>query len=76
MSEFNHSNLSGGNAPDPDYKWTYEYYDDDEPVSFEGLKAHRCKYRISVYSPVLPLPLSPIFSALRMHDFIVEVNCD
>ncbi|XP_064801019.1 melanocortin-2 receptor accessory protein 2A-like [Oncorhynchus masou masou] len=41
MSEFNHSNLSGGNAPDPDYKWTYEYYDDDEPVSFEGLKAHR-----------------------------------
>ncbi|CDQ78830.1 unnamed protein product [Oncorhynchus mykiss] len=41
MSVFNHSNLSGGNAPDPDYKWTYEYYDDDEPVSFEGLKAHR-----------------------------------
>ncbi|XP_041708645.2 melanocortin-2 receptor accessory protein 2A-like [Coregonus clupeaformis] len=41
MSEFNQSNISGGNAPDPDYKWTYEYYDDEEPVSFEGLKAHR-----------------------------------
>ncbi|XP_023829327.1 melanocortin-2 receptor accessory protein 2A-like [Salvelinus sp. IW2-2015] len=24
-----------------DYVWQYEYYDDDEPVSFEGLKAHR-----------------------------------
>ncbi|CAK6961825.1 melanocortin-2 receptor accessory protein 2A-like [Scomber scombrus] len=24
-----------------DYVWQYEYYDDEEPVSFEGLKAHR-----------------------------------
>uniref|UniRef100_W5JXJ6 Melanocortin 2 receptor accessory protein 2a n=1 Tax=Astyanax mexicanus TaxID=7994 RepID=W5JXJ6_ASTMX len=24
-----------------DYEWRYEYYDDEEPVSFEGLKAHR-----------------------------------
>ncbi|KAM9355859.1 melanocortin-2 receptor accessory protein 2A-like [Pholidichthys leucotaenia] len=24
-----------------DYVWHYEYYDDEEPVSFEGLKAHR-----------------------------------
>ncbi|XP_062406246.1 melanocortin-2 receptor accessory protein 2A-like [Sardina pilchardus] len=23
------------------YVWQYEYYDDEEPVSFEGLKAHR-----------------------------------
>ncbi|TRY86388.1 hypothetical protein DNTS_012152 [Danionella cerebrum] len=23
------------------YEWSYEYYDDEEPVSFEGLKAHR-----------------------------------
>ncbi|XP_018599083.1 melanocortin-2 receptor accessory protein 2A-like [Scleropages formosus] len=23
------------------YVWEYEYYDDDEPVSFEGLRAHR-----------------------------------
>ncbi|MED6281885.1 hypothetical protein CHARACLAT_026447 [Characodon lateralis] len=24
-----------------DYVWQYEYYDDEEPVSFDGLKAHR-----------------------------------
>uniref|UniRef100_A0A3B3XF00 Melanocortin 2 receptor accessory protein 2b n=1 Tax=Poecilia mexicana TaxID=48701 RepID=A0A3B3XF00_9TELE len=24
-----------------DYVWQYEYYEDEEPVSFEGLKAHR-----------------------------------
>ncbi|XP_078109710.1 melanocortin-2 receptor accessory protein 2A-like [Sander vitreus] len=30
-----------GASPAPDYEWRYEYYDDDEPVSFEGLKAHR-----------------------------------
>ncbi|XP_067094810.1 melanocortin-2 receptor accessory protein 2A [Osmerus mordax] len=38
MSGF-HSNTSV--APDPVYEWRYEYYDDEEPVSFEGLKAHR-----------------------------------
>nr|XP_033495462.1 melanocortin-2 receptor accessory protein 2A-like [Epinephelus lanceolatus] len=30
-----------GASPVPDYEWRYEYYDDEEPVSFEGLKAHR-----------------------------------
>ncbi|MFT7810799.1 melanocortin-2 receptor accessory protein 2A-like [Arapaima gigas] len=25
----------------PQYVWEYEYYDDGEPVSFEGLRAHR-----------------------------------
>ncbi|XP_070822114.1 melanocortin-2 receptor accessory protein 2A-like [Chaetodon trifascialis] len=25
----------------PDYEWKYEYYDEEDPVSFEGLKAHR-----------------------------------
>ncbi|KAF1387542.1 hypothetical protein PFLUV_G00080950 [Perca fluviatilis] len=29
-----------GASPAPDYEWRYEYYDDEEPVSFEGLKAH------------------------------------
>ncbi|XP_062848158.1 melanocortin-2 receptor accessory protein 2A [Trichomycterus rosablanca] len=29
-----------------DYEWRYEYYDDEEPVSFEGLKAH--KYSIVI----------------------------
>ncbi|CAG03652.1 unnamed protein product, partial [Tetraodon nigroviridis] len=24
-----------------DYIWQYEYYDDEEPVSFEGLRANR-----------------------------------
>ena len=42
MSGFN-TNTSV--APDPVYEWRYEYYDDEEPVSFEGLKAHRCKYQ-------------------------------
>ncbi|XP_076135603.1 melanocortin-2 receptor accessory protein 2A [Alosa pseudoharengus] len=28
-------------SPREDYEWRYEYYEDDEPVSFEGLKAHR-----------------------------------
>ncbi|ROJ29330.1 Melanocortin-2 receptor accessory protein 2A [Anabarilius grahami] len=27
--------------PNHNYEWSYEYYDDEEPVSFEGLKAHR-----------------------------------
>ncbi|XP_078143413.1 melanocortin-2 receptor accessory protein 2A [Centroberyx gerrardi] len=39
MSGFNRPNGTGA-PPDPDYEWRYEYYD-DEPVSFEGLKAHR-----------------------------------
>ncbi|XP_070690889.1 melanocortin-2 receptor accessory protein 2A-like [Pempheris klunzingeri] len=34
--------LNGTSAsPSADYEWRYEYYDDEEPVSFEGLKAHR-----------------------------------
>ncbi|XP_019120918.1 melanocortin-2 receptor accessory protein 2A [Larimichthys crocea] len=28
-------------SPISDYEWRYEYYDEEEPVSFEGLKAHR-----------------------------------
>ncbi|XP_062323626.1 melanocortin-2 receptor accessory protein 2A-like [Osmerus eperlanus] len=39
MSEFR--NQSRATARGSDYVWQYEYYDDDEPVSFEGLKAHR-----------------------------------
>ncbi|KAF7666411.1 hypothetical protein LDENG_00110390 [Lucifuga dentata] len=39
MSDFNNRNQSG--ARRSDYVWQYEYYDDEEPVSFEGLKAHR-----------------------------------
>ncbi|KAM9840242.1 melanocortin-2 receptor accessory protein 2A-like [Aulostomus maculatus] len=34
-------NRSQSSARRSDYVWQYEYYDDDEPVSFEGLKAHR-----------------------------------
>ncbi|XP_028253595.1 melanocortin-2 receptor accessory protein 2A [Parambassis ranga] len=34
-------NRSQTNARRSDYVWQYEYYDDEEPVSFEGLKAHR-----------------------------------
>lgn len=29
-------------APNSDYTWEYEYYEIG-PVSFEGLKAHKCK---------------------------------
>ncbi|XP_076021459.1 melanocortin-2 receptor accessory protein 2A-like [Genypterus blacodes] len=39
MSNFNHRNQTS--ARGSDYVWQYEYYDDEEPVSFEGLKAHR-----------------------------------
>lgn len=35
------TNGSQSSAHRSDYVWQYEYYDDDEPVSFEGLKAHR-----------------------------------
>ncbi|XP_041662060.1 melanocortin-2 receptor accessory protein 2A-like [Cheilinus undulatus] len=34
-------NRSHTSARRSDYVWQYEYYDDEEPVSFEGLKAHR-----------------------------------
>uniref|UniRef100_A0A3P8U3R8 Melanocortin 2 receptor accessory protein 2b n=1 Tax=Amphiprion percula TaxID=161767 RepID=A0A3P8U3R8_AMPPE len=34
-------NRSQVSARRSDYVWQYEYYDDEEPVSFEGLKAHR-----------------------------------
>ncbi|KAM9798210.1 melanocortin-2 receptor accessory protein 2A-like [Neosynchiropus ocellatus] len=39
MSHLN--NRSQTSARRGDYVWQYEYYDDDEPVSFEGLRAHR-----------------------------------
>ncbi|KAM4712771.1 melanocortin-2 receptor accessory protein 2A-like [Anableps anableps] len=39
MSDF--LNRSQVSARRSDYVWQYEYYDDEEPVSFEGLKAHR-----------------------------------
>uniref|UniRef100_A0A665UYD7 Melanocortin 2 receptor accessory protein 2b n=1 Tax=Echeneis naucrates TaxID=173247 RepID=A0A665UYD7_ECHNA len=39
MSDFH--NRSRSSAGPGDYVWQYEYYDDEEPVSFEGLKAHR-----------------------------------
>ncbi|CAB1342662.1 unnamed protein product, partial [Coregonus sp. 'balchen'] len=42
MSEIHNYNQSRpSSARGSDYVWQYEYYDDDEPVSFEGLKAHR-----------------------------------
>ncbi|XP_029966037.1 melanocortin-2 receptor accessory protein 2A [Salarias fasciatus] len=44
MSDFH--NQSRTSARRSDYVWQYEYYDDDEPVSFEGLKAH--KYSIVI----------------------------
>ncbi|XP_051577118.1 melanocortin-2 receptor accessory protein 2A [Myxocyprinus asiaticus] len=33
--------LNSTSIPNHNYEWSYEYYDDEEPVSFEGLKAHR-----------------------------------
>ncbi|XP_070705891.1 melanocortin-2 receptor accessory protein 2A-like [Pempheris klunzingeri] len=39
MSDFH--NRSQSSSRRSDYVWQYEYYDDEEPVSFEGLKAHR-----------------------------------
>lgn len=47
MSDFN--NRSQNSARRGDYVWQYEYYDDEEPVSFEGLKAHRCKLKMTAY---------------------------
>eukprot|EP00067_Danio_rerio_P042798 XP_021328701.1 melanocortin-2 receptor accessory protein 2A [Danio rerio] len=39
MPRFQLSNSTS--VPNHNYEWSYEYYDDEEPVSFEGLKAHR-----------------------------------
>ncbi|XP_037541458.1 melanocortin-2 receptor accessory protein 2A-like [Nematolebias whitei] len=39
MSDFH--NRSQISARRSDYVWQYEYYDDEEPVSFEGLRVHR-----------------------------------
>lgn len=36
MSGHSNQSQSGG-----DYEWHYEYYDEEEPVSFEGLRANR-----------------------------------
>ncbi|XDV24286.1 hypothetical protein PO909_028504 [Leuciscus waleckii] len=36
MTEYSNQSRAGG-----DYEWHYEYYDDEEPVSFEGLRANR-----------------------------------
>lgn len=36
-------NSSQSSARRGDYTWQYEYYDYEEPVSFEGLRAHRCE---------------------------------
>ncbi|KAI3361533.1 hypothetical protein L3Q82_013682 [Scortum barcoo] len=33
-------------SPVPDYEWKYEYYEDEEPVSFEGLSVHH--YSIAI----------------------------
>lgn len=55
MSEFN--NRSQNSARRGDYVWQYEYYDDEEPVSFEGLKAHRCKLITTTYIKKLLLLL-------------------
>ncbi|KAL0965061.1 hypothetical protein UPYG_G00276240 [Umbra pygmaea] len=42
MSEIRNYNQSRpSSSPGSDYVWQYEYYDVNEPVSFEGLKAHR-----------------------------------
>ncbi|KAK7129566.1 hypothetical protein R3I93_019261 [Phoxinus phoxinus] len=36
MTEYSNQSRAGG-----DYEWHYEYYDEEEPVSFEGLRANR-----------------------------------
>lgn len=43
MSTLPSNNITNTIPRDSDYEWRYEYYEDDEPVSFEGLKANRCK---------------------------------
>lgn len=72
MSEFN--NRSQNSARRGDYVWQYEYYDDEEPVSFEGLKAHRCKLITTTYIKKLLLP-STFFAVcvracLSLHAFV------
>ncbi len=66
MSDFH--NRSQTSARRSDYVWQYEYYDDEEPVSFEGLKAHRCKreckcvhYEDNLSSLLLPYTLCNVF---------------
>lgn len=51
MSDF--TNRSQNSARRGDYVWQYEYYDDEEPVSFEGLKAHRCELK-TIFGGFLP----------------------
>uniref|UniRef100_A0A8C4H9U2 Melanocortin-2 receptor accessory protein 2A n=1 Tax=Dicentrarchus labrax TaxID=13489 RepID=A0A8C4H9U2_DICLA len=48
MSAADGPNGTGASAA-PDYEWRYEYYDDEEPVSFEGLRAHRYSIVISFW---------------------------
>lgn len=45
LSEMSHAVGPNGTGPAPlsDYEWSYEYYDEEELVSFEGLKVHRCE---------------------------------
>lgn len=56
MSDFH--NRSQTSARRSDYVWQYEYYDDEEPVSFEGLKAHRCELNAPVLQSVSPSPIA------------------
>lgn len=42
MPVLQHPNATAG-VLHTDYEWRYEYYDEEEPVSFEGLRAHKCK---------------------------------
>ncbi|XP_053351139.1 melanocortin-2 receptor accessory protein 2A [Clarias gariepinus] len=45
MPVLQHPNATAG-VLHTDYEWRYEYYDEEEPVSFEGLRAH--KYSIVI----------------------------
>ena len=62
MSDFH--NRSQSSARRSDYVWQYEYYDDEEPVSFEGLKAHRCKMNPAV--DISPPPKFGLTSSLTL----------
>lgn len=57
-------NRSQTSARRSDYVWQYEYYDDEEPVSFEGLKAHRCKLDATVTYKETTSQHSPVFCAI------------
>lgn len=74
MSDFN--NRSQSSARRGDYVWQYEYYDDEEPVSFEGLKAHRCKLITTAFIKKLFYCL-PLFFAVcvRACLFTACVSC-